>query len=132
LAGIDSATPGYQRIRIHPHVPVLPPLDQGTPPLTWVKARYDSIRGPIRVDWQREHQQFRMTVTIPANTTASVTVPADGMDSVKIDQRPAADLLDVQRVRLADGTLVFEIGSGTYEIESRLPIGKQTSLEIGR
>ncbi|MBB5064250.1 family 78 glycoside hydrolase catalytic domain [Granulicella mallensis] len=65
-AGIDTdATgPGYHHLTIHPHFdPALPQLH----------TEYDSAYGTIISDWQESGHRF--TITIPANTTATVTLP---------------------------------------------------------
>lgn len=69
LAGIqpDEAQPGFKHILIKPH-PVAA--------LEWVEARYDSVRGPIEVRWERADGKFMLKATIPANTTATITMPA--------------------------------------------------------
>ena len=69
LAGInpDDEQPGYKHFFIRPR-----PCGD----LTWVKARYDSIRGPIVSDWKIADGRFQLHVEIPANTTATVYVPA--------------------------------------------------------
>ncbi|MBI2512764.1 MAG: family 78 glycoside hydrolase catalytic domain [Opitutae bacterium] len=70
LAGIqpDPAGPGFQKIVIRPAI---------VGDLTWVKASYESPRGPIAVAWQRDGRAVTLDVTIPANTTATVHVPGE-------------------------------------------------------
>ena len=65
-AGIDTdATgPGYHHLTIHPH------FDSSLPQL---HTEYDSAYGTIVSDWQESGHRF--TITIPANTTATVTLP---------------------------------------------------------
>lgn len=91
LAGIqcDPTGPGYKKIVVRPH-----PVGD----LEWVRARYQSIRGEIVSNWQREGDRFTLHVTIPANTTARVLMP--GRDGERE---------------------VHEIGSGEYEFESIVP-----------
>jgi alpha-L-rhamnosidase len=65
-AGIDtdSIDPGYHHITIHPHFdPALPSLH----------VEYDSTYGTIISDWKQSKRRF--TITIPANTTATITLP---------------------------------------------------------
>ena len=68
LAGInlDPAAPGFKHIIIKPHL---------VGDLTSAKASYDSVRGRIVSDWKIKDGRFDLTVTIPANTTATVYVP---------------------------------------------------------
>ena len=67
VAGIDMAEPGFQRLLIHP---------QPAEGLTWVKASYGSIHGRIATEWKTADGRLTVTVSIPANTTATVVLPA--------------------------------------------------------
>jgi alpha-L-rhamnosidase len=72
-AGIDTdATgPGYHHLTIHPHFdPALPELH----------TEYDSAYGTIISDWQQSAHRF--TITIPANTTATVTLPNNKTETI--------------------------------------------------
>jgi alpha-L-rhamnosidase len=60
-----------------------------------------------------------MQVTIPANTTATVYVPAKDAASVTEGGKPAAQAKGVKFLRLEDGAAVYEIGSGRYSFLSR-------------
>ncbi len=68
LAGInvDLSAEGARRITIRPD-----PVGD----VTWVKATYDSIFGPIGSEWTTDGVRFTLTVSIPANTRAVVHVP---------------------------------------------------------
>jgi alpha-L-rhamnosidase len=72
-AGIDTdATgPGYHHLTIQPHFdPALPQLH----------VEYDSAYGTIVSDWKQKTHTF--SVDIPANTTATVTLPGDRVENV--------------------------------------------------
>lgn len=69
--------------------------------VTWAKASYDSIRGKIISDWKRDGEKFALKISIPANTTAEVFVPAKSADAVK--QNPRATFL-----RMENKCAVFE------------------------
>jgi hypothetical protein len=88
LAGIkcDPAGPGFKRIIIRP---------QPVGDLAWVEASYQSVHGPIAVRWDRGDGKFKLKVTIPANTRASVYLPSRNTAPVP-----------------------HEIESGSYEFES--------------
>ncbi|MEO6437370.1 MAG: family 78 glycoside hydrolase catalytic domain, partial [Tepidisphaeraceae bacterium] len=78
LAGIDvdPAGPGFRKIIIRPN-----PVGD----LKWVEASYESIHGPISVRWERDNRKFVLKASIPANTTATVFVPATKDTDVKTD-----------------------------------------------
>ncbi len=113
LAGIqcDPNGPGYARIIIRP---------QPVGDITWVRANYDSIRGRIASDWKRTPDGFALKVTIPANTTATVFVPATSADHVTEGRLPAARAKGVRFLRCESGAAVYEIGGGEYAFASQL------------
>jgi alpha-L-rhamnosidase len=62
-----------------------------------------------------------MDVTIPANTTATVYVPAKDEASVTESGKPAAKSDGVRFLRMQNNTTVYIVGSGTYRFQSTLP-----------
>ena len=104
LGGIapDDAQPGFKHIIMRP-VPV--------GDLTFVRATHNSPYGLISSEWHRNGNTFDWQIRIPANTTATVYVPATGADKVTADGLTAA--------RFADGRAVYELGSGRYHFISQ-------------
>jgi alpha-L-rhamnosidase len=117
LAGIEMAEPAFGEILIQPSPPS-PGSNPDHEPVTWVKARYDSIRGPISVSWKRESGHFHLTVTIPANTTARVAIPSKDAAAITESGQPVTDARGVKLVNVADGKAMLSIGSGTYRFRS--------------
>lgn len=66
LAGLEVVEPGYKKFAIHPR------FIQG---IEWVKLAYESVYGPIRVEWSCQDKKIRVEVEIPANTTCLLTLP---------------------------------------------------------
>jgi hypothetical protein len=112
LAGIhtDPAGPGFKKIIVNP---------QPVGDLTWAKASYDSIRGGIVSDWKRDGDKFTLNVTIPANTTATVFVPAKSPAQVMESGKPAKQSTGVKFLRQENDRAVYTIGSGDYTFESK-------------
>lgn len=108
VAGIDTEGPGYQRITIRP---------RPGGGLTHVRASYRSIRGMIAVHWELLQRVFRLRIRIPANTTATVHIPAD-KDEVSESGRPAKNAEGVFYRGREDGVAVYQVGSGNYLFES--------------
>jgi alpha-L-rhamnosidase len=108
VAGIgpDPDQPGFK------HIIVKPALVSG---LTWVKARYDTVHGRIVSQWERKDKQLTLHVVIPANTTATIYVPAGDVASVLESGKPAAKSEEVRFLRRKNAGAVFEVGSGTYD-----------------
>jgi alpha-L-rhamnosidase len=113
LAGInyDKANPGFKHIIIKPRI---------LGDLKWVKAHFNSPYGKIASRWQREGGKLTMGVTIPANTTATIHVPAQEESGVTESGMPAAKAAGVTFLRMENNAAVYEVGSGRYRFETVL------------
>ncbi len=103
-AGIDTTpdSPGFKEIVIHPH------LDAR---MTSARAEYESVYGTIISDWKGTPAgPFSLRVTIPANTSAKVFLPATGASHLTEDGNP----VEAQQI---DGSYVVRVGSGSYSFE---------------
>jgi alpha-L-rhamnosidase len=111
LAGIqsDPEAPGFRRIVMKPH-----PVGD----LSSVTAEYRSIRGPIRSAWKIADGAFRWSITIPANTTATIYVPARDGKAITEGGKPAGEAPGVHFLRDEPGAAVYTIESGQYEFVS--------------
>jgi alpha-L-rhamnosidase len=113
LAGIQNApdSAGFKKIIINP---------QPVGDVTWVKASYNSIRGKIVSNWKRDGGKFTLKVSIPANTTATVYVPATSLNSVGEGRLnwPAIKASGVSSFRFENSRAVLEVGSGDYTFVS--------------
>jgi alpha-L-rhamnosidase len=111
LAGIkpDPEQPGFKHIIMRPE-----PVGD----LQFVKASHRSPYGLIASDWQKLNGVFRWNITVPANTTATVLVPAKSAESVNESGKPAVRAQGVQFLRAEQGRAVFKVGSGQYSFQS--------------
>jgi alpha-L-rhamnosidase len=66
LLGVEIVRPQAERVRIRPHVG----------PLTFAKGTVPTERGLVQVSWRRLDRSLELDVTLPANVTADVHVPA--------------------------------------------------------
>ena len=112
LAGIQNApgSAGFKQIVINP---------QPVGDVTWVRASYNSRRGKIVSNWKRDGAKLTLDVTIPANTTATVFVPATSAGDVTESGKSAAQSPGVSFLRMENGRAVFAIESGEYKFRSR-------------
>jgi len=103
VAGIapDDAQPGFKHIIMRP---------QPVGDLTFVHASHQSPYGLISSAWQRKGGTFDWQIEIPANTTATVYVPATRRENVQAGRLTPA--------RFESQRAVFELGSGTYHFTS--------------
>jgi alpha-L-rhamnosidase len=113
LAGIrsDPAKPGFAHTIIKPY----PAGD-----LTYVKASHKTMYGTVKSSWKRDGGTFVLDVTIPANTTATVWVPAKDAAGVMESGKPAAAAKGVKFVREEGDRAVFDVASGTYSFRGAL------------
>ncbi len=135
LAGIkaDETAPGFKRFIMRPNV---------VGDLTSARASYDSARGLIISDWNwdKEASQFVWRINVPANTTASISVPTTNPESlaietvrfvivppengeirtVKYDAKVETFDVGALDVKAEDGRATFELGSGSYVIKAEL------------
>ena len=108
---IDENEPGYKHILIRPH-------PGGG--LAGAKASIHSVYGKIATDWKIEDGTFNLDVTIPANTTATVYVPAEDIDAITESGGRISEAKGIQFLRIEQGCAVFAVGSGQYEFVSKL------------
>ncbi len=73
VAGIQSECAGYKKI-------ILSPVVGGN--LSYVKCSYNSPYGMIRSEWRKEHGRVYYKFTVPANTTATISL--NGMDELEV------------------------------------------------
>ena len=119
LAGIDTDGPGYQRIIVRPSPPS-PGSNSEREPINWVEAHYDSIHGRIVSNWRRTADRFELETTIPANTTATVYLPAKSAGDVTESGRALAKANGVKFLRQGGDRVVLAVGSGSYNFASKL------------
>jgi alpha-L-rhamnosidase len=84
LGGIQAATNAYGTLVVQPK-----PIGD----LRYVRSSYDTPQGTARSSWTRNDERFTLKVTIPANTTAEVWVPA-GNGEVTAPPRASFERVD--------------------------------------
>jgi alpha-L-rhamnosidase len=107
LGGIDldSAAPGYRRSRIAPRPGA---------GLTSAAASLVTPYGTLASAWRLEAERFALDVTVPANTTAEVTLWDATIDRVQEGGRPVTGVLGVGAARQRGPDVIVEVGSGRY------------------
>ncbi len=105
VAGIDfdPEQPGYKHFSLAPH-------PGGG--LTHARAVYQSMYGEIKSDWKIENNEMVYEVTIPANTTATITLPSATPGKVLLNSGSlSSKSVDAQE---KNGNTTFNLGSGNY------------------
>lgn len=115
IAGIDTyeSAPGYKKIKIQPH------LGNG---LTEANADYQTNYGLVSSHWKMsDNKELKFDVEIPANTTATVYIPATDAASVKENNKTLTSVTDFKVSGKEKDYVVVELGSGKYSFTSILP-----------
>ncbi|HWH71749.1 MAG TPA: alpha-L-rhamnosidase C-terminal domain-containing protein, partial [Candidatus Sulfotelmatobacter sp.] len=112
LAGIkpDPNQPAFKHVVMKPEL---------VGDLTSVKAAHRSPYGWITSQWSKDNGAFRWEITVPANTTATLFVPADSAAQVQEQGKLAMRARGVQYLRMENGRAVFLVGSGSYRFDSQ-------------
>jgi len=105
IGGIRNAAPAYRQITIAPE-----PDEK----LTFARTHFTSIRGEISCEWKKADAKLLVNVVIPANTTATVSLPANPADKITEGGRPLADVTGVKFLRYEDGRALLAVESGRY------------------
>lgn len=114
IAGIAPTAPAFSSFSIKPE----------TRGLTYAEATVPTVRGEITSRWERvSPSELRLTCTIPANATARVHLPLEGMKAITlreggttlwtkgaVSSLPSGIVFDGADSR----HLRFTVGSGTY------------------
>jgi alpha-L-rhamnosidase len=108
VAGIDTdeSGPGYKHITIKPHI------GGG---LTFARADLQTYYGKVSAHWKTENGRLQLDVEIPANTKATVYIPASTVESIKEGGRALTSVKELE-VRGKEGDYIaVEVGSGSYQ-----------------
>jgi alpha-L-rhamnosidase len=117
LAGMRPLEPGYEVIEFRPEIP---PAG-----LDHVAASHESVRGTVATTWRRTDEGLELEVTVPANATGRVHVPASSPEavtevgtgrSVAAAEAPSVSLVGVEGYRV-----VYDVGSGHYKFRVTRP-----------
>ncbi|MBQ5640110.1 MAG: glycoside hydrolase, partial [Bacteroidales bacterium] len=100
----DVEKPAYKHILLQPKV---------GGEMSNASGYFESPYGVISSSWEKTAIGFIYTVTVPANTTASLTLQASGIDKVKVLKGAEG----VGPFRSLAGKVMAELKSGTYTFE---------------
>ena len=116
VAGIDLDPEGIGYDRI-----VIRPRPGGG--LIHARAEYDSVRGRIESAWVLSDSEFRLRITIPPNTRATVHLPSANGAEVSEGGKSADEAESVELLRTDGEETVLSVGSGRYEFVGRVAEG---------
>jgi alpha-L-rhamnosidase len=117
VGGIGQQGEGFKSIVIKPYI------GRG---LTWARASYESIRGTIAVRWEKRGEDLLMDATIPANTSASVSLPGSGTGPFRIQESGrtiwsngayVGGVAGISGASVNGERVELAVGSGTYRFQ---------------
>ena len=107
VAGIevDPANPGYKHTYIRP---------QPGGELTSARASLQTAYGLLESQWRLENDVFHLDVTVPVNTTATVTLPNTQVETVTENGQALEQASGISNIRQEGGAVSFDVVSGRY------------------
>jgi len=124
VAGInpDENHPGFKRILLNPSPDFRKTFPAGQKQIMQAEANYNSYYGKIRSAWKIESTgNVKYEVSIPANTTAALTLSLPGEQSEVFESGRllAKDTKGVVSAIKKNGKIIIELASGDYSFEVR-------------
>ena len=106
----DQRSPGFKHFFLHPEVD---PSGQ----MTFAKGYYESMYGRIESEWEMKGDKAIYHFVVPANTTATVFIPASRKHDVTEGGTPVSSKRGVQFVKFEEGKAIYEVRAGTNMFE---------------
>jgi alpha-L-rhamnosidase len=112
MVGLDTYEDGvgYQHIRVKPHI------GGG---FSFASASLQTYYGKLSGGWKLEGDKINMDIEIPANTTATVFVPAANAEAITESGQPLSAVTDIKITGKEDEYVILNLGSGTYHLSAR-------------
>ncbi len=83
--------------------------------MRWVRLEYPSPYGLIRCEWSRERADLKLSLTVPPNTTATVSLPTHGRKRARLLERG----VPVAGARIEAGRWRLELEAGRHEFTAQ-------------
>ena len=110
----DEKSPGFKHF-------ILQPQYDPTGQMAYAKGYYDSMYGKILSAWNVNGGVLTYNATVPANTTATLYLPAASEKSVKEGGKPVgSNSASITLLRFEQGKAVYELTSGSYSFTSNV------------
>lgn len=110
LAGIDASSAGFQNIRIAPRIP-------SGDSLKWVEASHQSIRGNIKVRWEKLAEgALKVDFTIPAGSLARIILPCSEDQTITESGKPLKNAYGIAKATRTEVNATLVSQSGSYSV----------------
>ncbi|MFG6686778.1 glycoside hydrolase family 78 protein [Mariniflexile sp. HNIBRBA6329] len=111
VAGIAPLEAGYKKIRIAP-IP--------NQKLTSASATLDTPYGKVSSSWKIENNTFQLETTIPPNTTATILIPANAKEELRLNGEVFKQESNVKLIKKENDFFEVLAPSGTYSFQSTI------------
>jgi alpha-L-rhamnosidase len=88
--------------------------------LTYAKASYHSMYGIIKSEWKKEAGTFKWNISIPANTSAIIYIPAASNGKIAEHDKAIQNNDDIHFIKMENSKAVYKISSGDYVFTSTM------------
>jgi alpha-L-rhamnosidase len=112
LGGLQIVDPGYKKSRIAPLI--------GSGGLSHARCSLRTPYGLLASEWKLANDELTLTITVPANTSAEVVIPAESAEAVRVGTVAAGSARGMKVSSFTDGKATLIIGSGHYELTSKM------------
>lgn len=109
LAGIKAAAPGFKQLEMAPAFRIAKLND--------FSAEYQTPYGAVSSSWKKQDGKLYWDITIPANTSAQITLPTSDKKAVMEGSQALAKSEGVRFLSKDGQSSVWYLPSGTYKIE---------------
>jgi alpha-L-rhamnosidase len=107
----DPSEAGYRKLRIRPRV------DGG---ISSARCSYDSMYGEVVTAWALLGGRFTLELTVPANVSAVVYIPASEPSEVREGDAVLAEASGVEAIGREGDCVICLVRSGTYRFSSQV------------
>ena len=125
MVGLDTYEDGvgYKHIKIKPHI------GGG---FSFASASLQTYYGELSCGWKVEADKINMDVEIPANTTATLFVPAANADAITESGKPLSTVGGIKVSGIEDGYVMLNVGSGDYHFSAIKPADTNEAINLNQ
>ncbi len=106
--GIEREAPGFKSF-------ILQPEPDPTGQMTFARGYYDSMYGRISSAWKTEDGKLIYEASVPANTSATLYLPATSEKSITEGGQPVNKSKGITFVKFENGKASYKLVSGNYK-----------------
>ncbi len=106
----DEDAPGWKHFFVAP---------APTEKVTWARGSLETMRGRIEVEWRKNGARFELDLLVPANSSASVILPATDATALFEGEQPIESAAPFVRVvERKGGRAVLAVQAGRYRLRA--------------